>query len=80
MTLDSLTLVPAHGLDFKTARNVKLAFHANMEFVVANPLSKYDGCALTRASVMALLPTVKTVKLRYAKLCKSTMVKIASAA
>lgn len=76
--IPSFTLVPAHGHDFKTARDAKTAFHANMEFLVADPLSAYDGRAITRAEIAMRLPDSTHAKLRYAKLCKSTIVKIAA--
>jgi len=38
-----LTVIPAYGRDYKTAREVKLAWHAGQDFIIADYFHPSDG-------------------------------------
>lgn len=72
-----LTLVPAYGRDYKSAKAVKADFDANKDFVVADFDSPYDGKSVNKADLLKA-GGVKAVNIRYKKLANLTVVKLAS--
>ena len=68
-----ITLIPAYGRDYRSARAVKKALQSQIDFRVQDVSSKWDG-------MVGNLLNIKTegyeeVKVRYSKLKKVTIFK-----
>tara|TARA_Y100000296_G_C5058828_1_gene198700 strand:+ start:56 stop:277 length:222 start_codon:yes stop_codon:yes gene_type:complete len=68
-----ITLIPAYGRDYRSARAVKKALQSQIDFRVQDVSSKWDG-------MVGNLLNIKTegyeeVKVRYSKLRKVTIFK-----
>lgn len=72
ITQQYLTLTPAYGRDYKSAREAKQSFMAGQDWQIA---SVFGGNAGRYCSLSDFAPKV-SVELRYGKLTKSTIVKV----
>jgi hypothetical protein len=65
-----MTLTPAYGRDYKTIAEVKAAFAADKDFVIADVFGGNAGRYVNRPQLLG-----QTVTIRYAKLRKVVVVK-----
>lgn len=65
-----MTLLPAFGRDYTTAKAAKADFLANKDFIVADFFNPYDGKPVNREQL-----TGQTVTLRFHSKRKTTTVK-----
>lgn len=63
-----MTVVPAYGRDYKSAKAAKADWIADKDFRICDISSRWDGCYVNRPQVNG------SVKLRYAKLGRVIMV------
>lgn len=68
----NLTVVPAYGRDYKTAKEAKSAFEANSDFLIMDISSPDDGKYASKHD----LPAGTEVKIRYNKHQDFTFVKV----
>ena len=58
-----MTLTPAYGRDYKSKKDVLIAFNADKDFVVNDMFSSFDGKMCNRADL--LRDSVSSVTIRY---------------
>lgn len=68
-----ITLTPAYGRDYKSAKAVKADFEANKDFVIADIMSPDCGRYASKTDLSG-----EEVRIRYAKLTKVTVIKVAA--
>jgi len=68
------TLVPAYGRDYKSAKEVKAAWEAGKDFLIADLFDPYDGKPANLES--AQQAGWKTVNIRFSKLTKIASIKV----
>jgi hypothetical protein len=68
------TLVPAYGRDYKSAKEVKAAWEAGKDFLIADLFDPYDGKPANLQSVQEA--GWKTVNIRFSKLTKIASIKV----
>jgi len=71
--MESLTLTPAYGRDYKNAKDVKTDFNSNKDFIVADFFNQYDG---KPANKQDLTGAYDQVMIRYKKLTQITLIKL----
>lgn len=69
-----MTVVPAYGHDYTSAKQVKDAFHANKDFRIADYFHPEDGRYVNREDLIR--SRVRTVNVRYAGLRKITVITV----
>jgi hypothetical protein len=69
----TITLVPAYGRDYTSAKAVKADFEANKDFIIADLFSGSDG---RYANKQDLQKDFDQVTLRYSRLAKLTTVRL----
>ena len=69
-----MTLTPAYGADYKSQKEVRAAFAADKDFVIADFNHPHSGRYCNRADL--LKSTDSTVWIRYAKLRKIVQVDV----
>jgi hypothetical protein len=67
-----MTLIPAYGRDYTSAKKAKADFDANKDFIIADYSSPYDGKLVNREQ----LPKGATVTLRFKQLRNVTVFKV----
>lgn len=67
-----MTLTPAYGRDYKSAKAVKADFEANKDFVIADVFGGNAGRYVNKQD----LPAGSTVNIRYNKLQNVTVIKV----
>ena len=67
-----MTVVPAYGRDYTSAKAVKSDWHANMDFIIADIHSGYDGKPINKedANSWSHKNPAITIMARYAGLRK----------
>ena len=73
--MKSLTLTPAYGRDYKSAKVVKEDFNSNKDFIVADFFNPYDDKS---ANKQDLTGDYSQVMIRYNKLMSITVIKLGS--
>jgi len=68
--MSNLTLIPAYGRDYKTAKSAKADWKAGKDFIIANVFHRYDG---KPTSIRDARPGEKFM-LRFNRLTKITTV------
>ncbi len=69
-----MTLTPAYGRDYTSAKAVLADFHANKDFIINDFTSRYDGKPCNLGDLRGA--GTKSVKLRYARLTKVIVEKV----
>lgn len=69
-----MTLTPAYGRDYKSAKAVKEDWAAGKDFVVADVMDPYCGKPINRED--AVKAGITTVNIRYKKLTQVCVVKV----
>lgn len=69
-----MTLTPAYGRDYVSAKAVKAAWDMGADFTVADIGSRWYGSKINRAG--AMLAEIPTVNIRYRKLAAVTVIKV----
>ena len=69
-TLGIMTLTPAYGRDYKTAKEAKEAFKGGKDWIIQDMSSPYDGKPANASDLKGT-----TVKLRFSNLRKVAVVK-----
>jgi len=67
-----ITLVPAYGRDYKSAKAVKADFDANKDFTINDMSSKWDGKVANKQDLAGY-----TCNIRYGQLRKVTVITVA---
>jgi hypothetical protein len=67
-----MTLTPAYGRDYKSAKAVKADFNLDKDFVVVSIIDPACGRYVNKADLL----DQGSVRIRYAKLTKVTVVKV----
>ena len=62
-----MTLIPAYGRDYKSAKAVKEDWDANKDFIIADVSSRWNGKPVNKEQLKG-----ETVGIRYNKLTKQT--------
>ena len=62
-----LTVIPAYGRDYKTAKAAKADWAANLDFIIADHFHQYDGKPVNREQING-----KPVMIRFCQLRKTT--------
>lgn len=65
-----ITVLPAYGRDYKSAKDVKADWDANKDFVICDIMSPDDGRYINKQDAKGM-----TVNIRYSKKTKVTVVK-----
>ena len=65
-----VTLTPAYGRDYKSAKSVKDDWNAGKDFIIADMSSRWDSKPANKQDMAG-----QSVLLRYAKLAKLVVVK-----
>jgi hypothetical protein len=68
--MSNLTLIPAYGRDYKTAKSAKADWKAGKDFIIANVFHRYDGKPMSIRDVCA----GEKFMIRFDRLAKITMV------
>ena len=68
-----MTLTPAYGADYKSQKEVRAAFAADKDFIIADVMNPDSGRYCNRAD---LLGSESSVMIRYAKLRKIVQVDV----
>lgn len=68
-----LTVIPAYGRDYKSAKAAKADWRANRDFIIANITDPYDGKPINRSQW--LVENYTSVQIRYAHLTKLTVIR-----
>lgn len=66
-----ITLTPAYGRDYKTAKLAKLDFNANKDFIINDIFNRYDGKPINKSQC---IEAGYNVILRFNKLTKTTAI------
>jgi hypothetical protein len=69
-----MTIVPAYGNDYTSAKQVKEAFHAGKDFRIADYFHPEDGRYVNREDLIR--SQVRTVNIRYAGLRKIAVIAV----
>ena len=69
-----MTLIPAYGRDYKSAKAVKEDFASNKDFQVADMSSAYNGRYVNREDLSQ--SNIEKVNIRYNNLRSLTLVKV----
>jgi len=69
-----LTLVPAYGRDYKTAKAVKEDWAIGKDFLVANIMDEHDGKPFNKQDAATIAPI--TLNIRYKGLANIAQVKV----
>lgn len=67
----NLTLVPAYGRDYKSAKEVVADWEANKDFLINDISSQFDGKYINRLQV----PPNSVIKIRYKQLRQTRMIR-----
>ncbi len=67
-----VTLTPAYGRDYKSAKAARLDFDADKDFIISDYFSKWDGKPANRADLLSA--GYREVTLRFSKLMKVCVV------
>lgn len=67
-----MTLTPAYGRDYKSAREVTEAFDNNQDFIVADPFSRWGGKPVNKEQI----DKGTRVSIRYQRLRKQISVRV----
>lgn len=67
-----MTLVPAYGRDYKSAKEVKADFEADKDFLIQDFFSPWDGKHCNKSD----LDNGETVKIRYKNLTQVVVIKV----
>lgn len=67
-----MTITPAYGRDYKTAKAAKADFAADKDFIVADFFDRYDGKPVNKSDLINAGKT--SVLIRFCRLTKITMV------
>lgn len=65
-----LTVIPAYGRDYKTAKAARADWNADLDFIIANLFHAYDGKPCNRQDCGET-----SVMIRFSNLTKTTVVK-----
>lgn len=65
-----VTVTPAYGRDYNSAKAAKADFNAGKDFILRDMMSPWDGKPVGKSDLVG-----KTVNIRYAKERKVTVVK-----
>ena len=65
-----VTMIPAYGRDYHSAKAVRKDFEANKDFIIEDISSPYDGRPVNRQDLRA---TGASARIRYNKLRKIVM-------
>lgn len=66
-----MTLTPAYGRDYKSAKDVKADWDANKDFIIADISSPYDGKPINKQDAPP-----GTYNIRYKKLTQICQIKV----
>ncbi len=77
-TAGYLTLVPAHGRDYKSKREVMEAWDAGKDFIVQDMMSPYDGKPINKSDAKA--GGISNVNIRYKRMRSVAVIKVAKTA
>jgi len=69
-----MTLTPAYGKDYKSAKEVKEDWEAGKDFVINDIMSPNDGSYINKED--AIKAGMKSVKIRYKKLAQITVINV----
>ncbi len=69
-----MTIVPAYGRDYTSAKAAKADFAADKDFIIADYFDPDDGRAVNRAQLLAL--GKRSVNIRFKRLTALTVVKL----
>lgn len=69
----SLTVVPAYGRDYKSAKDVKKAWDENKDFKINQFMHPYDGSYINKQDA----PKGSTINVRFDQNRKVTVIKVA---
>jgi len=72
--MDTITLSPAYGRDFKSRKEAEANFLAGQDWRIESIHSPWCGSYATRAELIQ--GGIREVELRYARLTKATIVKL----
>jgi hypothetical protein len=67
-----MTLTPAYGRDYKSAKAAKEDFNADKDFIIADISSPYDGRPVNKSQ----LPKGTSVTLRFKRQTQVAVVKV----
>jgi len=70
--MQTITLVPAYGRDYKSAKAVKADFDAGKDFIINDMSSRWDGKPANKQDLAG-----HTCKIRYNKMMKLMIIKVA---
>ena len=68
-----MTLTPAYGRDYKSAKEVKADFDANKDFIIADFSSPHDGSYVNKEQLQGD-DAPRFINLRYNQLRKVTVI------
>lgn len=71
--MNTITLTPAYGRDYKSRASVLEDWHANKDFIIASFTHPYSGKPANKADLEKQEPGVE-VRIRYNKLRRITLV------
>lgn len=74
--MSTLTLIPAYGRDYKSAKAVIEHWNADRDFVVCDHFSQWNGKAANRQSCIEA--GITSVRIRYNKLTKVVNILVVS--
>jgi hypothetical protein len=72
--MNSITISPAYGRDYRSKKDAESAFQQNQDFIVESIASGYAGSYCNRSDLKA--GGIKQVEIRYLKKTRLTIVKL----
>lgn len=72
--MNTITLTPRYGRDYKSRAEVEQAFNENKDFTVSDMSSQWDGLAANRPDLLAA--GIKTARIRYLRNTRVTNVEV----
>lgn len=69
LTINSMTLLPAYGRDYKSKKEVQEAWDADVDFLIAGPLH-ISGKYINKSDRQRFMPSDATIYVRYWKKTK----------
>ena len=67
-----MTLTPAYGFDYKSAKAVTEAFNSNVDFILRDPFSRWDGKPTNKEQINK----GTRVSIRYRRLTRQVSLRV----